>query len=287
MSRGRCRPCAGSSPLTRGKLRHGHATAPIAGLIPAHAGKTLGACDFAGYKRAHPRSRGENVVIRMGDEAVRGSSPLTRGKRVRGRRTRMDTVAHPRSRGENWAGTSVMGSTSGSSPLTRGKPLRTTRALAPCGLIPAHAGKTGQRRGPGGRAPAHPRSRGENSTSWSTPSGDMGSSPLTRGKHGVYAGRPPRNGLIPAHAGKTDTGGVSTYGHGAHPRSRGENLLMPAHMPSMKGSSPLTRGKLHAGGVGDRRSGLIPAHAGKTDEEPRRGGAQRAHPRSRGENCRA
>ena len=90
--------------------------------------------------------------------------------------------------------------------------------------------------------------------------------------------------LIPAHAGKTvERAGRRRHG-GAHPRSRGENSGAASKVWVAGGSSPLTRGKL----VGllalllARR--LIPAHAGKTDEEPRRGGAQRAHPRSRGEN---
>ena len=70
----------------------------------------------------------------------------------------------------------------------------------------------------------------------------------------------------------------------AHPRSRGENIARIGLAGGVRGSSPLTRGK-PSGPLGSRgRSGLIPAHAGKT----RGGGSQRierwAHPRSRGEN---
>ena len=55
-------------------------------------------------------------------------------------------------------------------------------------------------------------------------------------------------------------------------------------VPGFPGSSPLTRGKLP--GKNDPRTGtgLIPAHAGKTDRYPRRHPRQPAHPRSRGEN---
>ena len=91
-------------------------------------------------------------------------------------------------------------------------------------------------------------------------------------------------GLIPAHAGKTDTGGVSTYGHGAHPRSRGENTMMLRHEASTSGSSPLTRGKRVIVVGLDVRLGLIPAHAGKTRNSTRRSWTLAAHPRSRGEN---
>ena len=51
-----------------------------------------------------------------------------------------------------------------------------------------------------------------------------------------------------------------------------------------QGSSPLTRGKLVACGVGRRPPGLIPAHAGKTPGWPHPAPPGTAHPRSRGEN---
>ena len=111
-----------------------------------------------------------------------------------------------------------------------------------------------------------------------------GSSPLTRGKLVAVWESPRAQGLIPAHAGKTGgCVGVSS-GSGAHPRSRGENApcaLPPNH--SM-GSSPLTRGKhVEAHRLAGHR-GLIPAHAGKTDNRYYEPEGWRAHPRSRGEN---
>ena len=70
----------GSSPLTRGKpsrwpLRH-----RAARLIPAHAGKTQEVAAERAAITAHPRSRGENMCGYITDDAVLGSSPLTRGK---------------------------------------------------------------------------------------------------------------------------------------------------------------------------------------------------------------
>ena len=50
----------------------------------------------------------------------------------------------------------------------------------------------------------------------------------------------------------------------AHPRSRGENSLVPINNRSSSGSSPLTRGKLDSGLKHSLFKGLIPAHAGKT-----------------------
>ena len=111
----------GSSPLTRGKLRRSNGQSTGSGLIPAHAGKTRG-CSLRPCRwRAHPRSRGENRRIQVRGPRVRGSSPLTRGKRRpprRGVRPRglipahagktaawmsrpSRPTAHPRSRGEN------------------------------------------------------------------------------------------------------------------------------------------------------------------------------------------
>ena len=50
------------------------------------------------------------------------------------------------------------------------------------------------------------------------------------------------------------------------------------------GSSPLTRGKPAAGMRRTRRTRLIPAHAGKTDDDNGLACEWAAHPRSRGEN---
>ena len=73
-----------------------------------------------------------------------------------------------------------------------------------------------------------------------------------------------REGLIPAHAGKTRSCSSSLPAPGAHPRSRGENLGDRIDLGQVAGSSPLTRGKLAARQLSGGRCRLIPAHAGKT-----------------------
>ena len=73
----------GSSPLTRGKPAGRAAGQAVAGLIPAHAGKTSRSCSRAGCRGAHPRSRGENELSAKVAHNAQGSSPLTRGKRTR------------------------------------------------------------------------------------------------------------------------------------------------------------------------------------------------------------
>ena len=316
--------CAGSSPLTRGKLGVGHCAIDChglipahagktnrvpckpgdAGLIPAHAGKTTGQTAVRGGDWAHPRSRGENDILNATGFRLTGSSPLTRGKPARGRVTfrsgrlipahagktgLCDTPvvshrAHPRSRGENSAPPPRLSPSTGSSPLTRGKHGRRARGAAGPRLIPAHAGKTRTRSARATRNRAHPRSRGENDPGSTQPERLMGSSPLTRGKPTHSAQRPYAPGLIPAHAGKTRRSRRTWLSSGAHPRSRGENQAAYATLKDYRGSSPLTRGKRVPARAGRQQARLIPAHAGKTHARHVAGHTPRAHPRSRGEN---
>ena len=152
------------------------------------------------------------------------------------------------------------------------------------GLIPAHAGKTRSSSTTTPCSRAHPRSRGENTPSAHLRMRAAGSSPLTRGKPSHDASPGLRNGLIPAHAGKTGRRTMPADGLGAHPRSRGENAAQIVGLDGIKGSSPLTRGKQGGGGLDERGARLIPAHAGKTWRRELADAAKRAHPRSRGEN---
>ena len=278
--------------------------AHILGLIPAHAGKTNTSHGYALPKRAHPRSRGENVFIVRSFRAWLGSSPLTRGKQLivskggkpyglipahAGKTAVMEgdpliDWAHPRSRGENSPCTTSWLIRLGSSPLTRGKRHGVVVVVGFGGLIPAHAGKTfwlGTRLTSNS---AHPRSRGENPTRSTARTASTGSSPLTRGKRAVVFPLAGLAGLIPAHAGKTSTRRTRTSERAAHPRSRGENAVIDTLIADRAGSSPLTRGKPNQRPLRCRASGLIPAHAGKTLRIWGVSQLTGAHPRSRGEN---
>ena len=155
-------PVVGSSPLTRGKRESGPRSLAGGRLIPAHAGKTPTGWCRRQPARAHPRSRGENLIRSLSSVCSAGSSPLTRGKHA-GRNdldarqrlipahagktlcemlTRASIGAHPRSRGENSKDGGFKWLASGSSPLTRGKQVRRLSHERATGLIPAHAGKT-------------------------------------------------------------------------------------------------------------------------------------------------
>ena len=194
-------------------------------------------------RRAHPRSRGENLVADYAAIRAWGSSPLTRGKPTPCCRcyyarglipahagktsltvSRATTRrAHPRSRGENEIPSISPSRDWGSSPLTRGKRPRRGGCGLRARLIPAHAGKTATACTNATTWGAHPRSRGENAEPKRDPLGVTGSSPLTRGKHRVPPRMRRRRRLIPAHAGKTPDLGCARKPGRAHPRSRGEN----------------------------------------------------------------
>ena len=160
-------------------------------------------------RKAHPRSRGENLADLFIDAAAQGSSPLTRGKLAARRPRRERPRAHPRSRGENQVMVRMRVFRVGSSPLTRGKRFPAPAVWVMTRLIPAHAGKTRQWPGRSGAPWAHPRSRGENDQGAPDHGWPVGSSPLTRGKPGCTIRRARCIGLIPAHAGKTRTAAPS------------------------------------------------------------------------------
>ena len=193
-------------------------------------------------------------------------------------------TAHPRSRGENGGVATSTATRTGSSPLTRGKQVRQERENGVVGLIPAHAGKTPAPGPPSTPIKAHPRSRGENELLTSEPDCSLGSSPLTRGKLWASMTAAIKTRLIPAHAGKTDRSLPRLGFTRAHPRSRGENQDVFVGFLDVRGSSPLTRGKLAHHAPVLSPGGLIPAHAGKTSTPMNTWRSGRAHPRSRGEN---
>ncbi len=171
------------------------------GLIPAHAGSTLHVYFGEVFERAHPRSRGEHTPLFTDCKIMGGSSPLTRGARYRLPHRRHQrrlipahagstglplssiavTRAHPRSRGEHSSRSTPSGRVRGSSPLTRGALQFGLWACGALRLIPAHAGSTLLGVTRAGSPTAHPRSRGEHTSSRSASSPSRGSSPLTRG----------------------------------------------------------------------------------------------------------
>ena len=176
------RNAEGTSPRTRGKHQQQPTKHPKTRNIPAHAGKTSTSLTTARIVWEHPRARGENSIIHSANYTEVGTSPRTRGKLVvlsclihpwgnipahAGKTTCRafegeQVGEHPRARGENTPGYPSGYNHGGTSPRTRGKLKPAWDALGAGRNIPAHAGKTSNRRQPTFATPEHPRARGEN-----------------------------------------------------------------------------------------------------------------------------
>ena len=189
-----------------------------------------------------PRGRGKPDRLQRREQGP-GLIPAWAGKTGRACPPRRGCRAHPRVGGENKLSPCHMQKELGSSPRGRGKLFTKVPVPAIMGLIPAWAGKTDWRTFESMRRRAHPRVGGEN---LSRPRGwgkSPGSSPRGRGKpHGARSGIP-RDGLIPAWAGKTSSSASPRPPSRAHPRVGGENGNGPTAGNPMYGSSPRGRGK--------------------------------------------
>ena len=92
--------------------------------------------------------------------------------------------------------------------------------------------------------------------------------------------------IIPAYAGSTPTGRSTCRCRRDHPRIRGEHHLQRVAHADAHGSSPHTRGARFRIPAQKRLRGIIPAYAGSTPCTLVRLGADRDHPRIRGEHRR-
>ena len=172
----------------------------------------------------------------------------------------------------------------GSSPHTRGAPQDVLDRLRQAGIIPAYAGSTFRGFGNCRNWGDHPRIRGEHVVTISDTRGMMGSSPHTRGAHGVRKGVGLVSGIIPAYAGSTLRACRAPVSDGDHPRIRGEHFSSVTKVLTDAGSSPHTRGAPGAKVRRVRPEGIIPAYAGSTRHRTRRFAQARDHPRIRGEH---
>ena len=149
-------------------------------------------------------------------------------------------------------------------------------------IIPARAGFTRPERPRPGQDRDHPRSRGVYCTTYDNPLSRRGSSPLARGLLALNWVTTGVLRIIPARAGFTRRPWRTPPIPGDHPRSRGVYLWDAACDAEHRGSSPLARGLPLRALRREPIVGIIPARAGFTPHDPRRGRAGRDHPRSRG-----
>ena len=131
---------------------------------------------------------------------------------------------------------------------------------------------------------AHPRWRGEHLPRAWVSALSYGSSPLARGARVQTGHRAVCPGLIPAGAGSTRWPFPRAASQPAHPRWRGEHLLIGTAASTIYGSSPLARGAPADFSQTSNNLGLIPAGAGSTYPVRPAGQRTQAHPRWRGEH---
>ena len=171
-------------------------------------------------------------------------------------------------------------------------------------IIPAFAGSTRRPTTMSRIWADHPRIGGEHRGARVNASRSQGSSPHSRGApdrlavvDGIAGSSPHSRGariggvqrgligrIIPAFAGSTRPPAAWCAGSSDHPRIRGEHLSSRLRSSSSRGSSPHSRGARQ--GPADRvhAHGIIPAFAGTTRSNRRRGAGGTDHPRIRGEH---
>ena len=212
-------------------------------LIPAHAGNIPKPPYQSCQTSAHPHSHREHSFISFILSSHFGSSPLLR-------RTQNDTARTLRP--------------SDSSPLARGASGSQGRRKPRRRLIPARAGTIRGLKSPGGRARAHPRSRGEQHQK-----ADVLRVCLR---------------LIPTRVGNMTRHIRIRHLHEVHPRLRGEHTVRACKSAPTKGSSPLAQGISRLLGIGLWVVRLTPARAGNMPAGVFLVLRPSAHPRSRGEH---
>ena len=274
----------GSSPLARGLPKTSVQGGHVMGIIPARAGFTPCRTRQCSRSADHPRSRGVYGDAISYADLMKGSSPLARGLRARGRpgpptgriiparagftRTRGRRPGggsdHPRSRGVYRLEVSPPRLPLGSSPLARGLPRACEPPHPRRRIIPARAGFTPQRRKALGLFRDHPRSRGVYFRLPYRPCGNGGSSPLARGLHDRDGAARGRGRIIPARAGFTPKTATRARKVPDHPRSRGVYISARDRRSIGGGSSPLARGLPSRAPTVPPGAGIIPARAGFT-----------------------
>ena len=236
--------CAGgTAPLTRGRRRPGVDMGRRSRNSPAHAGTTRNRLLHPQRGAEQPRSRGDDRFAEPTTLSIRGTAPLTRGRRG-GDRQRLrgsgNSPAHagttvattaacsspreqPRSRGDDDRGTINGNRDDGTAPLTRGRLLQENASGRGRRNSPAHAGTTRWSCTRARPRREQPRSRGDDLSAAFPARGCDGTAPLTRGRHRQPRGPGYTAGNSPAHAGTTRSSSSLWTPRSEQPRSRGDD----------------------------------------------------------------
>ncbi len=132
----------------------------------------------------------------------------------------------------------------------------------------------------------HPGVRGEHGPPHPLAEPRTGPSPRARGARRHLELAVATLGTIPACAGSTRGGQVTSAARGDHPRVRGEHVTAPPSDQRAQGPSRRARGAPAVGLGGLRLPGTIPACAGSTGVRSGRSPPGWDHPRVRGEHRR-
>ena len=131
-------------------------------------------------------------------------------------------------------------------------------------ITPAHAGNSGLRRRVGLAGKDHPRSCGEQRSTFKTKSCSLGSPPLMRGTVKDLECMSSKKRITPAHAGNSLYDCMACIHYRDHPRSCGEQPSLPRYCVNFLGSPPLMRGTVSGPVSPASSTGITPAHAGNS-----------------------
>ena len=171
----------------------------------------------------------------------------------------------------------------GSPPHMRGKVFASVKHICGGGITPAHAGKSNKIASECTPMQDHPRTCGEKYTKKKKKADENGSPPHMRGKGRRIKKMFPKVRITPAHAGKSNKIASECTPMQDHPRTCGEKGLAVKVCSPRKGSPPHMRGKAFAKLSAKQKTGITPAHAGKSPQDKRCNHTYRDHPRTCGE----
>ena len=149
----------------------------------------------------------------------------------------------------------------------RGSPCSSIALNTLAGIIPAHAGLTRTAIAASSSARDHPRACGAHFSHSVVAASTRGSSPRMRGSQKRLADGVEAAGIIPAHAGLTRINTSITPQRRDHPRACGAHRYCSPSARFVQGSSPRMRGSLRPTCHHSEVLGIIPAHAGLTQED--------------------
>ena len=272
-------------------------------MLPAHAGMVPPAGRSHAVYGGAPRARGDGPEPRPTSVTMTPCSPRTRGwSPITSRAAELlgvlpahagmvhvhpavvsDEQGAPRARGD---GPSLMPGSRGPfscSPRTRGWSLGRRRAGAVDRVLPAHAGMVPRSATRRLRSTCAPRARGDGPPMKKRTGRPQRCSPRTRGWS--HQRRLPRldQQVLPAHAGMVPARPGAAPPPSSAPRARGDGPLVYHSYYAPEVCSPRTRGWSPAPPDRDRRTAVLPAHAGMVPKDRMSPGWSSGAPRARGD----